>query len=113
MIMQSGYVPPDPTPQFTPGQLVRHRRYGYRGVIVDFDMTCQADEAWYLKNQTQPDRNQPWYHVLVHGSGAVTYAAQQNLVADLSAEPINHPLVEMFFTEFTAGRYTRNDKPFK
>ena len=46
------------------------------GPVADFDMTCQADEMWYYRNQSQPPRNQPWYHVLVHGSGATTYAAK-------------------------------------
>ncbi len=55
---------PEKDPLYHPGQIVRHRRYGYRGVVVDSDLTCKADEAWYQSNQTQPDRNQPWYHVL-------------------------------------------------
>ena len=50
-------------PKFFPGQIVRHKRYGYRGVVVDFDTTCQADETWYQSDNTQPVRNQPWYHV--------------------------------------------------
>lgn len=54
-----------PRTVFEPGQLVRHRRYGYRGVVVDRDEFCEADDEWYSKNQTQPDRDQPWYHVLV------------------------------------------------
>ncbi len=96
-------------PVFEPGQLVRHRRYGYRGVIVDRDESCQADEGWYLKNQTQPDRDQPWYHVLVDGSSTNTYAASDNLVADASELPIAHPLVPHFFSEFKNGIYIRND----
>lgn len=97
-------------PRFEPGQLVRHRRYGYRGVVVSCDLTCQADEAWYQKNMTQPDPNQPWYHVLVHDSTSTTYVAQINLKADSLGEPIDHPLVEHLFTEFWDGRYMRNDK---
>ena len=53
---------------FDVGTLVRHRRYGYRGVIVAFDATCQASDQWYYSNQTQPSHDQPWYHVLVHES---------------------------------------------
>jgi len=96
-------------PLFAPGQLVRHVRYGYRGVVVDFDTTCMADEMWYYRNQTQPPRNQPWYHVLVDGSMATTYAAQTSLEADDRDEPVNHPLVQEFFTGFEGGRYERNE----
>ena len=99
-------------PRFAIGQLVRHRRYGYRGVIVDFDVTCHADEQWYQSNQTQPDRNQPWYHVLVHGATHTTYAAQDSLEADPAGTPVDHPLVVHFFEGFDRGRYIRNDRPW-
>ena len=101
-----------PRPVFEPGQLIVHRRYGYRGVVVTCDERCQASEEWYEKNQTQPDRNQPWYHVLVHGTSTCTYAAAENLAADTSGEPIQHPLVEHFFVEFKEGRYVRNQTPW-
>ena len=99
-------------PVFEPGQLVRHRRYGYRGVVVDRDESCQADDAWYHKNQTQPDRNQPWYHVLVDQSSSCTYAAAENLVADESELPVEHPLLQHFFSGFKDGRYIRNQQPW-
>lgn len=99
-------------PLFEPGQLVRHRRYGYRGVVVQRDETCQADEEWYLNNQTQPERNQPWYHVLVDGTSTCTYAASENLIAETVALPIEHPLLPHFFYEFKDGVYIRNDKPW-
>ena len=97
---------------FATGQLVRHRRYDYRGVIVAFDLTCQAQDEWYFANRTQPDRYQRWYHVLVHGSQQVTYAAQTSLQADDSGHQVIHPLVERFFSSFEDGRYVRNDEPW-
>ena len=99
-------------PRFLKGQLVRHRRYGYRGVVVAFDRSCKADAAWYQSNQTQPDRNQPWYHVLVHETGSATYAAETNLQEDSGEEPITHPLIEEFFDGFVGGRYLRNERPW-
>jgi heat shock protein HspQ len=103
---------PEWDPLYYPGQIVQHRRYGYRGVVVDFDLSCEADEAWYQSNQTRPDRRQPWYHVLVDGSSNTTYAAQTSLKADESAAPITHPYLEHFFTEFDGDRYVRNDRPW-
>ena len=102
----------EPLPKFERGQLVRHKRYGYRGLVVDFDTVCTAGDEWYKSNKTQPNRKQPWYHVLVHGTGDTTYAAEENLLADESREPIDHPLVAHFFSEFVDGRYPRNDKPW-
>ncbi|MEE8460434.1 MAG: heat shock protein HspQ [Phycisphaerales bacterium] len=103
---------PERDPLYGPGQIVRHRRYGYRGVVVAFDRTCEADEAWYQSNQTRPDRRQPWYHVLVDGSSTTTYAAQTSLAPDECAAPITHPYLDHFFTEFTGDRYVRNDRPW-
>lgn len=98
--------------RFRPGQLVVHRRYGYRGVVVDLDPGCAADEEWYQGNQTQPRRDQPWYHVLVHGSGHTTYAAEENLAPDPTREPVAHPLLATFFSAFTGDGYVRNDRPW-
>lgn len=96
--------------RFQIGELVRHRRYGYRGVVVDYDLTCQADDDWYQSNQTQPDRNQPWYHVVVSESNQGTYPAESSLMADESKEEILNPLVSYFFTDFDKGVYIRNDR---
>lgn len=98
-------IRPEDSARFSPGQLVCHKRYGYRGVVADLDSKCMADDAWYVKNQTQPVRNQPWYHVLVDGSDATTYAAQENLEPDHSGEPVSHPLVQRIFVGFEGGRY--------
>lgn len=99
-------------PAFEIGQVVRHRRYGYRGVIVDFDITCHADDDWYLANATQPDRNQPWYHVLVDGAMHTTYVAEENLVAGSVGRAVSHPLLALFFEGCEGGRYRRNDRPW-
>ena len=101
-----------PAPKFQPGQLVRHRRYGYRGVVVAVDHECRASVEWHQSNRTQPDRDQPWYHVLVDGGTLTTYPAQENLEADPSGQPIDHPMVDLFFTTFIEGHYDRNDRPW-
>ena len=103
---------PEKEPRYDPGQIVRHRRYGYRGVVVDFDLTCKAEEAWYQSNQTRPDRNQPWYHVLVDSTDQTTYPAQTSLEAEIDPEPITHPYVDVFFSEFLGDHYQRNDRPW-
>ena len=101
---------PESEPVFSPGQLVRHVRYGYRGVVVVADGFCKADPSWYMSNKTQPDRQQPWYHVLVNDSSVCTYAAQTSLAADAAGQPIANPLVEHFFSAFEDGRHLRNDR---
>jgi F-box protein 21 len=50
------------------GQVFRHRRYGYEGVIVGWDAQCDATDAWIdhmgVDNLTG-GRNQSFYHVLL------------------------------------------------
>ena len=102
----------DVPPRFRPGDLVRHRRYGYRGVIAHADGHCRADPEWYMSNQTQPDRQQPWYHVLVDGGSTVTYAAESSLLPDTDQTPVEHALLSYFFEGFANGRHLRNGEPW-
>ena len=109
-VTASGKGEVETAPRFEVGQLVKHRRYGYRGVIVARDLTCGAEADWYLANQTQPSRDQPWYHVLVHDSEQVTYAAQTSLQGDDSGQQVVHPMIDRFFSAFSDGQYIRNDE---
>ena len=88
------------------GLVVTHQNYGYRGVIVAVDPVCMAGDTWYKTNKTQPNRDQPWYHVLVHDSGGLsTYVAQSNLKQDVSGQAIDHPRLGCYFTKLEDGRY--------
>jgi len=100
-------------PKFVPGALVRHRRYDYRGLVVAVDERCRASHEWYMSNRTQPNLNQPWYHVLVDKTATTTYAAESNLEHDETPGPIDHPLVQEYFDNFCEGKYHRNDRPFE
>lgn len=91
--------------KFAVGQVIHHRRYGYRGVIVATDRQCEADKDWYEHNQTQPRLDQPWYHVLVHDAAHTTYVAQENIEPDPTDQPIRHPHINRFFRTFLHGRY--------
>ena len=66
--------------KFSIGQLVHHRLFDYRGVIVDVDPFFLGSEEWYEHvAKSKPPKDQPWYHVLVHGGNGRTYVAQRNL----------------------------------
>lgn len=116
MIQIRRFDPPgaetDGGPRFRPGALVVHRRYRYRGVVVDSDPICGADEDWYQSNQTQPSRDQPWYHVLPDGSVHTTYVAEENLMPDPTGAPVGHPLIGKYFADFGNGFYIRNEIPW-
>ena len=94
--------------RFSIGELVHHRRFDYRGVVVDVDPTFQLSEEWYEEMaRSRPPKDRPWYHVLVHDSGHMTYVAERNLEADESGEEIRNPMLGDYFDQFRDGRYSR------
>ena len=94
---------------FSVGDLIHHRLFDYRGVIVDVDRVFEGSDEWYESvARSRPPKDKPWYHVLVDGSDHTTYVAERNLEPDDVLEPINHPLLEHFFTHFEQGKYIRS-----
>jgi heat shock protein HspQ len=92
--------------QHSVGDLIHHRRFGYRGVVFDIDQSFQSTEEWYeAVAKSCPPKDKPWYHVLVHGAAHATYVAERNLERDESAEPISHPLPMHYFSRFEDERY--------
>jgi len=100
--------------KFQTGDIITHKRYKYRGVIVHIDLSFQGDESWYLSNQTQTSKEQPWYFVLVDGNQQVTYVAEENLNHDYSGNSVVHPMLNLFFSGFNSelNQYIRNDVPW-
>ena len=97
--------------KFSVGDLVHHRLFDYRGVVVDVDPVFRSTEEWYeAMAKSRPPKDKPWYHVLVHGAIHATYVAERNLECDDSAEPISHPMVAQFFSRFEGGRYVSSDR---
>ena len=94
------------TAKFALGQMVHHRLFNYRGVVVDVDACFEGSDDWYQKMaRTSPPRDTPWYHVLVHGSESASYVAERNLVADDTGEPIRHPDLGTHFFELRGNVY--------
>jgi heat shock protein HspQ len=95
-------------PKFESGQLIHHKRFGYRGVIVSVDDAFAGTDEWYEQvAKSRPPKDRPWYHVLVDGSDVETYVAERHLELDDTDQPVDHPLVEVFFDELDGGRYVR------
>jgi heat shock protein HspQ len=92
--------------KFHLGQLVHHRLFDYRGVIVDVDPTFQGSEEWYDQvARSRPPKDKPWYRVLVHDAEHETYVAERNLEPDGSRDPIRHPLLDDFFSGLDGDGY--------
>jgi heat shock protein HspQ len=91
------------------GQIVRHRKHPFRGVIFDVDAIFANTEEWYasIPEESRPSRDQPFYHLLAENEQSyyVAYVSEQNLVLDETGEPVNHPDLGDLFGDFDDGRY--------
>ena len=91
------------------GQIVRHRKHPFRGVIFDVDAKFSNTEEWYdaIPEDSSPATAQPFYHLLAENDQSyyVAYVSEQNLVPDQTGQPVQHPDVEDIFGEFENGHY--------
>ena len=95
--------------RFRIGDIVQHRMFGFRGVVFDIDPVFANSEEWYeaIPEAMRPSRDQPFYHLFADNgeSSYVAYVSQQNLLADDSGEPIDHPAIAALFEVKDDGRY--------
>ena len=95
--------------KFAVGQVIHHRLFDYRGVIVDVDPVFSGSDDWYNRvAKSRPPKDEPWYHILVDDGEHNTYVSERNLEPDDSMEAINHPLVDEIFEGFVDGAYIMN-----
>lgn len=95
---------------FSIGEVIHHRKFDYRGVIVDIDASFAGSDAWYEQvARSRPPKDAPWYHVLVDGADHMTYVAERHLESDETGAGIEHPALGRFFREFRDGRYRSGD----
>jgi heat shock protein HspQ len=95
--------------KFGIGQVVRHRRYPFRGIIYDVDPVFANTEEWWLAipEEVRPRKDQPFYHLFAENAETeyVAYVSEQNLLPDTSGEPVRHRQVDEMFTRARDGGY--------
>lgn len=91
------------------GQVVRHRKHPFRGVVFDVDPEFANTQEWYeaIPEESRPVKDQPFYHLLAENDQSfyVAYVSEQNLTADYSGEPVDHPDIPDLFGAFNDGSY--------
>ena len=96
-------------PLFNIGDIVKHRIYPFRGVIVDVDPEFSNTEEWYqsIPAEIRPSREQPYYHLMAENTETfyTAYVSQQNLVGDGENGPLEHPDLEEIFSGMDHGKY--------
>ena len=104
------------TAKYPIGNQVKHRIFGFRGVIFDVDPVFANSEEWYesIPENVRPKRDQPFYHLFAEAPNKapyVAYVSEQNLVDDDEQnEPISHPEIEDIFEDFIDGRFVLRNK---
>ena len=98
------------TAKFTIGAQVRHRVYGFRGVVFDVDPEFNNTDEWYesIPADVRPRKDQPFYHLFAESneqSPYIAYVSEQNLVPDDDDDPISHPEMVEYFEGVEDGRY--------
>ena len=95
--------------KFSIGQVVRHRKHPFRGVIFDIDPIFSNTDEWWesIPEKHRPIKEQPFYHLLAENDESfyVAYVSEQNLLIDETGNPIEHPEVAEMFGEMTNGKY--------
>ncbi len=95
--------------KFAVGQVVRHRFYPFRGVVFDIDPEFDNSEEWWLAipEEIRPHKRQPYYHLLAENDETeyIAYVSEQNLLADVSDQPLRHPQLSELFDKDENGAY--------
>ena len=108
-VHSSGDIKVYKEPLFNIGDIVKHRIYPFRGVIIDVDPEFSNTEEWYqsIPAEIRPSRNQPYYHLMAENTETfyTAYVSQQNLVKDGENGPLEHPDLEEMFSGIDKGKY--------
>ena len=100
--------------KFSIGAIVKHKIHPFRGVIFDVDPTFSNTEEWWnsIPKNYRPKKDQPFYHLLAENDTSyyVAYVSEQNLIADDSGDPVEHPEVSELFENLSDGKYTLTDR---
>ena len=95
--------------KFSSGQVVRDRKYPFRGLIYDVDPVFANTEEWWLSipEEVRPSKEQPFYHLFAENTETeyIAYVSEQNLLPDDSGEPLRHPQIGESFVRTEGGAY--------
>jgi len=97
--------------KFHIGQVIQHRMFEYRGVVIDVDPYFRGTDDWYSSAaKSKPPKDRPWYHVLVDGQVHRTYVAERNLEPDEEGGPVKHADLDSYFKELGDDGYIPHNR---
>lgn len=96
------------TAKFNIGEIVTHKKQGYRAVIVDIDPLFQASGRYNPQAEKREfSHRNPWYRLLVDESNQMTYVEECHLQLDPNQDAISNPNIIYYLTS-SQGSYHSN-----
>jgi hemimethylated DNA binding protein len=98
------------------GQIFRHKKHGFRGVIVEWYESCPAPKNWQeTYGPFEKGFDQPFYRTLVDTKDRphpfMALAAEENLLPLHNEDvPVSHPLMDETFAGFEEGRHIMHEE---
>ncbi|XP_052550347.1 uncharacterized protein LOC128086117 isoform X1 [Tympanuchus pallidicinctus] len=96
--------------QFSVGQVIVHKRFGYLGVIVGWDVRAKAPEEW-LQHKYPPEKQDvkdtPHYRILINASGfgkSTAYVPEEEITIIVGLQ-VHHPDVKVYFCGYDGSKY--------
>ncbi|NXS55993.1 FBX21 protein, partial [Brachypteracias leptosomus] len=98
--------------QFSVGQVIVHKRLGYSGVIVGWDVKANTPEEW-LQHKYPPAKQDlkdtPHYRILINkanGFGKSTaYIPEEEITIIMGLEVVHHPDLKVYFSGYDGSKY--------
>jgi len=94
--------------KFAIGQVVKHRKYPFRGIVYDVDQSSRIPRNGGSRSLWKSGRAGPAFlSSLCRNADTeyVAYVSEQNLMADTSGDPMRHPQVDEMFVRALDGAY--------
>ncbi|NXY28622.1 FBX21 protein, partial [Pomatorhinus ruficollis] len=98
--------------KFRVGQVIIHRRFGYSGVIVGWDVKANTPEEQLQPRYSpveQDLKDTPHYRILINkanGFGKSTaYVPEEEVTVIMGLEVVYHPDMETYFSGYDGSKY--------
>lgn len=97
--------------QFSVGQVIVHKRFGYSGVIVGWDVKAKAPEEW-LQHKYPPEKQDvkdtPHYRILINNASgfgkSTAYVPEEEIKTTVGLQ-VHHPDVKVYFCGYDGSKY--------
>ncbi|NXM68887.1 FBX21 protein, partial [Serilophus lunatus] len=97
--------------QFCVRQVVIHKRFGYSGVIVGWDVKANTAEEWLQSKyppMKQDLKDTPHYCILINkanGFGKSTAYVPEEEITIIMRSEVHHPDIENYFSGYDGSKY--------